>query len=70
MKKKILFSAMLGISVMALAQVQAVCTSTCGVKHYTTFPDNYTYNDMAEWIAAANELECGTKVKVIINPNN
>ncbi|MDR6921400.1 hypothetical protein J2Y40_002249 [Chryseobacterium sp. 2987] len=38
------------------------------VKHYTTFPDSYIYNDIAEWIATANELECGTKVKVIINP--
>ncbi|WP_153396766.1 hypothetical protein [Chryseobacterium vaccae] len=70
MTKRILFSVMLGISVMALAAVKAVWTSTCGVKHYTTFPDSYTYNDMAEWIATANELECGTKVKVIINPNN
>lgn len=61
---------MLGISVMALAQVQAVWTSTCGVKHYTTFPDNYTYQQMADWIAAANYLECGKGANVIINPNN
>jgi hypothetical protein len=68
MKKKILFSTMLGISVMALAQVQAVWTSTCGVRHYTTFPDNYTYNQMANTIADINYGECGTRPNVTINP--
>lgn len=59
---------MLGISVMALAQVRAVWTSTCGVKHYTTFPDNWTYNQMADWIESANYVECGVKPNVTINP--
>ena len=70
MTKKFLFSAMLGISVMALAQVRAVWTSTCGVKHYTTFPDSYTYQQIASAIASINEIECGTRPNVIINPNN
>ncbi|AZA87443.1 hypothetical protein EG349_11900 [Chryseobacterium shandongense] len=68
MKKKILFCAMIGISVMAFAKVQAVWTSTCGVKHYTSFPDNWTYNQMANSIAAINEAECGTRPNVTINP--
>lgn len=69
MKKKILFSAMIGISVMAFAKaVQAVWTSTCGVKHYTTFPSNYTYNQMADWIASANQAECGVTPNVTIDP--
>ncbi|WP_131701389.1 hypothetical protein [Chryseobacterium sp. FH2] len=69
MKKKILFCAMMGISVMAFAKnIQAVWTSTCGVTHYTTFPNNYTYNQMADWIAAANQAECGVTPNVTINP--
>lgn len=69
MKKKILFCAMMGISVMAFARtLQAVWTSTCGVKHYTTFPSSYTYQQMADWIEAANFLECGTRPDVTINP--
>lgn len=68
MKKKILFCAMMGISVMAFARVQAVWNSTCGVKHYTSFPDTWTYNQMADWIAAANQVECGITPTVTINP--
>ncbi|EJL72977.1 hypothetical protein [Chryseobacterium populi] len=69
MKKKILFCAMMGISIMAFARtLQAVWTSTCGVKHYTTFPENYTYQQMQNWIAAANLVECGDEIDVIINP--
>ncbi|WP_449400101.1 hypothetical protein [Chryseobacterium wanjuense] len=69
MKKKILFFAMMGISVMAFARtLQAVWTSTCGVTHYTTFPSGYTYSQMANWIEAANLVECGTEVHVTINP--
>jgi hypothetical protein len=68
MKKKILFCAMMGISVMAFARVQAVWTSTCGVKHYTSFPDSWTYSQMADWIASANHVECGVKPDVTINP--
>ncbi|WP_294209506.1 hypothetical protein [uncultured Chryseobacterium sp.] len=67
MKKKILFSAMIGISVMAFAKVQAVWTSTCGVKHYTTFTDAATYEQMASAIASINEIECGTRPNVTIN---
>mgnify|MGYP006869361201 CR=1 FL=1 len=68
MKKKILFCAMFGISVMAFARVQAVWNSTCGVKHYTSFPDSWTYSQMADWIAAANQVECGTTPDVTIHP--
>jgi hypothetical protein len=69
MKKKILFCAMMGISVMAFAKtLQAVWTSTCGVQHYTTFPSNWTYNQMADWIESANYVECGIRPNVTINP--
>lgn len=68
MKKKILFCAMMGISVMAFARVQAVWTSTCGVKHYTSFPDSWTYNQMSDWIESANQVECGVRPNVTINP--
>lgn len=69
MKKKILFCAMMGISVMAFARtLQAVWTSTCGVKHYTTFNGDWTYNQMASYIASVNEVECGERPDVTINP--
>lgn len=69
MKKKILFCAMMGISVMAFARtLQAVWTSTCGVKHYTSFPDSWTYNQMSNAIAAINQAECGTTPDVTIHP--
>ncbi|GAA4153265.1 hypothetical protein GCM10022217_08800 [Chryseobacterium ginsenosidimutans] len=68
MKKKILFCAMMGISVMVFARVQAVWTSTCGVKHYTSFPENWTYNQMSDWIESANQVECGVRPDVTINP--
>jgi hypothetical protein len=68
MKKKILFCAMMGISIMAFARVQAVWTSTCGVKHYTTFSDTATYSQMADAIEALNYIECGVKPQVTINP--
>lgn len=59
---------MIGISVMAFAKVQAVWTSTCGVKHYTSFPDSWTYNQMSNTIAALNQAECGTTPTVTIHP--
>lgn len=69
MKKKILFCAMMGISIMAFAKtLQAVWSSTCGIKHYTTFPNSWTYNQMADWIENMNYNECGTEVNVTINP--
>jgi hypothetical protein len=69
MKKKILFCAMIGISVMAFAKtLQAVWTSTCGVKHYTTFTGSWTYNDMIDYIQAVNLVECGTTPNVTLNP--
>ena len=67
MKKKILFCAMMGISVMAFARVQAVWTSTCGVKHYTTFSDSATYSQIISTIQSINELECGIKPEVNLN---
>jgi hypothetical protein len=69
MKKKILFCAMMGISVMAFARtMQAVWTSTCGVQHYTTFSGNWTYNDMIDYIQAVNLIECGVNPHVTLNP--
>jgi len=67
MKTKILFCAMIGISIMAFAKVQAVWTSTCGVKHYTTFSDSATYSQMISSIQSINELECGTRPNVSLN---
>ncbi|WP_165589248.1 hypothetical protein [Chryseobacterium aquaticum] len=54
---------------MAFAKTMAVWTSTCGVKHYTTFPDGWTYNQMANAIATINEAECGVKPSVSLNLN-
>ncbi|WP_428070922.1 hypothetical protein [Chryseobacterium gambrini] len=69
MRKKILFSAMMGISVMAFAKtLQAVWTSTCGVKHYTTFTGNWSNSDMQSYIASINEIECGVRPNVVLNP--
>lgn len=73
MKKKLLFFAMFGVMTMSLMsfakELQAVWTSTCGVKHYTTFPSNYTYQQMSDYIAAVNYIECGTKPSVSLNLN-
>lgn len=52
---------------MAFAKVQAVWTSTCGVKHYTTFSDSATYSQMISSIQSINELECGTRPNVSLN---
>ncbi|MCQ4140325.1 hypothetical protein [Chryseobacterium sp. EO14] len=70
MKKKILFSAMMGISVMALAKtIQATWTSTCGVKHITTFTGDWSQSEMALWIAEKNADECGNyPSSVTFNP--
>jgi len=47
-------------------------TSTCGVKHTTSFTGDWSANDIATWIAFKNEDECGnfpSKVTVDIAPN-
>lgn len=47
-------------------------TSTCGVKHTTSFTGEWSSNDIATWIAFKNEDECGhfpSKVTVDIAPN-
>jgi len=67
MKKKILFCAMIGISVMAFAKKLATWTSTCGVKHSTTFADHYTNAQIANAIASINEAECGVRPQVTLN---
>lgn len=66
--KKLFFCSMLGVSVMAFAKTVGTWTSTCGVKHITTFPDGWTYNQMAAAVAAINEAECGVKPNVSVNP--
>lgn len=58
----------MGISVMAFAKVQAVWNSTCGVQHYTTFPDSWTYTQMSNAIAEINQAECGVVPNVTIHP--
>lgn len=68
MKKKLLLGAMLGVSVMAFAKIQAVWTSTCGVTHYTTFADGTSHSLMVWYIQNINEDECGVKPNVNINP--
>ncbi|WP_225875435.1 MULTISPECIES: hypothetical protein [Chryseobacterium] len=55
---------------MAFAKdVQAVWTSTCGVKHFTTFSDSATYQQIANAIALINERECGVKPTVTLSLN-
>jgi GH43 family beta-xylosidase len=69
MKKKLFLFAMLVFSVMAFARtLQAVWTSTCGVKHYTTFSGDWTYSQMESYIASINEIECGVRPKINLNP--
>ena len=68
--KKLFLCAMMGVSIMAFAKdVQAVWTSTCGVKHFTTFSDNATYQQIANAIALINERECGVKPTVTLSLN-
>ncbi|MCY0968987.1 hypothetical protein [Chryseobacterium wangxinyae] len=68
--KKLFFCAMLGISVMAFAKdLQAVWTSTCGVKHFTTFSDTATYEQISTAIALINQRECGVKPTVSLSLN-
>lgn len=59
----------MGISVMAFAKtLQAVWTSSCGVQHYTTFSGNWSYSAMESYIASINEIECGVRPIVTLNP--
>lgn len=63
MKKKILFGAMFGImTLMTMSfakKLQAIWTSTCGIKHYTTFAEGTSQSLMAWYIAEINAAECG-----------
>ncbi|GAA5091867.1 hypothetical protein GCM10023210_20020 [Chryseobacterium ginsengisoli] len=69
MKKKLLFCAMMGVSVMAFAKtMQAVWTSTCGVQHYTTFTGNWSYTAMESYLASINEIECGVRPVINLHP--
>lgn len=68
--KKLLLCAMMGVSVMAFAkEVMATWTSTCGVKHFTTFSDTATYEQIANAVALINQRECGVKPSVSISLN-
>lgn len=54
---------------MAFARtLQAVWTSTCGVKHYTTFSGDWTYSQMESYIASINEIECVVRPKINLIP--
>ncbi|UFH30515.1 hypothetical protein LNP04_11055 [Chryseobacterium sp. C-71] len=63
MKKKFLLGAMFSIMTLSLmsfaGKVMAVWTSTCGVKHYTTFAEGTSQSLMAYYIAEINANECG-----------
>lgn len=63
MKKKFLLGAVFSImtlSIMSFAdRVMVVWTSTCGVKHYTTFTEGTSQSLMAYYIAEINAKECG-----------
>jgi hypothetical protein len=70
--KKLFFCAMMGvmtIPLMSFAGPRFAWTSTCGVKHITTFPDNWTYTQISNSIAALNQAECGVKPSVSLNLN-
>lgn len=63
MKRKLLLGAMFGVMTMSLMsftdKIMAIWTSTCGVKHYTTFPAGTSQSLMAYYIAEINANECG-----------
>lgn len=69
MKKKFLLGAMFSImtlSVMSFAsRFMAIWTSTCGVKHYTTFPEGTSQSLMAWHIANINVAECGGNKPIV-----
>lgn len=70
--KKLFFCAMMGvmtIPLMSFAGPRFAWTSSCGVKHITTFPDSWNYNQISDWIAAANKAECGVKPNVSLSLN-
>lgn len=71
MKKKFLLGAVFSImtlSIMSFAdRVMAVWTSSCGVKHYTTFPAGTSQSLIAWNIATINQAECGVKPVVSFN---
>lgn len=41
-------------------------TSTCGKPHRTTFPSNYSLQQIANYISDANKAECGVRPNVIV----
>ena len=41
-------------------------TSTCGIKHETTFTGNWTAQEIAIWISDKNKSECGVRPKNVI----
>ena len=66
MKTKFFLMALLLVSVLSYA-LTFKWESTCGVTHFTTFPDNWTYSKIARWIEAKNLTKCGTEVKVTLS---
>lgn len=66
--KKLFLCAMVGISAMAFAKRVATWTSSCGIKHTTSFADHYTDSQVANAIANLNYAECGVRPTVTINP--
>lgn len=41
-------------------------TSTCGKSHRTTFPSNYSAQQIANYISDANKAECGVRPSNVI----
>lgn len=69
MRKKILFFAIFAMFTMTLMSfvrtLQATWTSTCGVKHITTFTGDWTESQMAYFIGQINASECGNYPKSV-----
>lgn len=43
-------------------------TSTCSINHWTTFPDSWNGQQIAQWVSDQNTKECGVRPRnVIVN---
>lgn len=43
-------------------------TSTCDIQHWTTFPDSWTTQQIAQWVSDQNTKECGVRPRnVFVN---
>ncbi len=65
LKKKLVLMALTCFSVFAYAEKIVTWTSTCGVKHSTTYPDSWTETQIKNDIKNINETQCGVRPNVI-----